>query len=297
MHLRTISALGLAGSLAWAGCATSSAEAPPASAASTPSDTSAPAGSGDDAAAASVGEFHQVHHRGGFASFIALSLDTLGPDDTRRPQVEKIQSDLTARLAPVRDAEKTFIQALADGVAAGNVDPAKVDAAIAPLAAASAGALDAITDALNQLHALLSPEERSALVDKVQSHWAVWREVNSDAAPGGREPGGRLARLTEDLALSPDQVDKISAAARAANGGSTPTFDPKEMEGHLQTFAKAFASDSFDAKSIIAARDANGRVVGQGATRMARFIEAATPILTPDQRAKLAGNLRDHLNH
>jgi hypothetical protein len=33
-----------------------------------------------------------------------------------------------------------------------------------------------------------------------------------------------------------------------------------------------------------------------GATRMERFYEAAAPILTPDQRTKLASEIREHAN-
>ena len=34
-----------------------------------------------------------------------------------------------------------------------------------------------------------------------------------------------------------------------------------------------------------------------GAAHLARFVEAATPILTPDQRASLAERLREHAAH
>ncbi len=80
-------------------------------------------------------------------------------------------------MAPAREAEKSLLLTLADGIAAGTMDKVKVDAAIATLTTAADAAHEASVDTLNQLHAILSPAERAALVDKVQAHWEVWRQA------------------------------------------------------------------------------------------------------------------------
>jgi Spy/CpxP family protein refolding chaperone len=247
----------------------------------------------DDQASAELREHHRHHHQGGITQFIAMSLDTLGADEAKRPRLERIQRELHRCMAPAGRAEKGVLRTIADGVAAGSIDAAKVDAGIEKVATAAGDAQPCSIKALNRLHKLLSAEERQALVDKVQAHYEVWRQVNHEAEFGGQEKGGRLAELAKELSLTPDQVDKISAQLKAAQAPSK--FDPAKAEAHLKAFADAFVSDSFDAKSILA--NANGHLAAHGAKRMAAFYEAVGPVLTPDQRTALAAHLREHSGH
>jgi Spy/CpxP family protein refolding chaperone len=268
------------------------AQAPSPTPGAAPNPSASPA---EDQAGSELKEHHRHHHHGGVTKFIAMSLDTLGVDDAKRPQIEKLQSDLHAQMAAARETEKSLLLTLADGIAAGTVDTAKVDAAIAKLTAAADAVQGASLDTLNKLHAILSPSERAALADKVEAHWEVWRQVNHDAEPGGREHGGRLARLTEEVSLTPDQVTKISAALQTALAGGSAKFDPQKAEAHVKAFATAFAGDPYDAKVV--SSNANGNLASRGATRMAVFYETVTPLLTPDQRTKLAAELREHGNY
>jgi Spy/CpxP family protein refolding chaperone len=121
----------------------------------------------------------------------------------------------------------------------------------------------------------------------------VWRRVNADEAPGARDRGGRLAKLAERAGLTPDQVEKISTALTQTR--ETAPLDPKEFETQVQAFGTAFAADTFDARTLAPAADASSHVARSGAGRMARFYEAAAPVLTPEQRTKVAEHLRDHL--
>ncbi|HEX3345724.1 MAG TPA: periplasmic heavy metal sensor, partial [Polyangiaceae bacterium] len=162
----------------------------------------------DEAVNENLRNYHRHHHHGGVTMFISMAIDTLGLDPAKKTQVEKIQSDLHAKMAPARDAEHDVVTTLADGIAAGKIDTAKVDAAIAKEGTASAGIHAATMDALTQLHDALSPAERAALVDKVKAHADVWRKVNVDEKASSKEKGGHLAKLTELLTLTPDQVDK-----------------------------------------------------------------------------------------
>jgi Spy/CpxP family protein refolding chaperone len=247
----------------------------------------------DDQASAELREHHRHHHHGGITQFIAMSLDTLGADEAKAPKIERIQRELHRCMAPAGKAERGVLRTIADGVAAGSIDAAKVDAGIDKLASAAADANPCSVQALNRLHKILSPEERQALVDKVQAHWEVWRQVNHEAEFGGQEKGGRLAELAKELSLTPDQVEKISAQLHAAQ--SPAKFDPAKAVEHLKAFSDAFVADTFDAKSIMA--NANGHLATHGAKRMASFYEAVSPLLTPDQRTTLAAHLREHSGH
>jgi len=226
--------------------------------------------------------------------FIAMAIDTLGVAPEKKTQIEKIQSDLRAKMAPARDAEHDVMQIIADGTAAGKIDTAKVDAALAKVATAQAGIHAATSDSLVQLHDALSPAERVALVDKVKAHFEVWQKVNAEKEAEGGEKLTHLARLTERLSLTPDEVDKITKALGAS--AASHAGDPKAAEAHINAFATAFVADKFDPKALQATQAAHAsHFLKHGVTRMAHFYEAVVPVLTPDQRTKLADHLKERL--
>jgi Spy/CpxP family protein refolding chaperone len=269
------------------GCGGSSANTPATAAATAP-------GPDDDDAMAGVLEHHRYHHHGGVTLFVAMSLDTLAVSPEQRAAVEKIRADLHARMDPARMAEQGLMATLADGLAAGNLDPAKVDADVAQVTAAAAAVHDASVDALNELHAVLTPPQRAALVDKVESHWAVWQNANArDNGPGS---GGRMATLAAELDLTPDQVNKIQADF-GERMKAVPAIDPREVSTHIHAFGDAFRGEKFDARGSSTANGANARMAGGGATHLALLVEAMSPVLTPGQRAGLAQILRAHATH
>jgi len=304
--------VGVSSILAFAPLGCASQDTPPAAAPTGMATTSdvTPTGStsvdNDDELTADLREHHR-HHNGGFAMFIAMSLDSLGSEsgptpgasDTSRQQsaaITKIQANIYAALKPAQAAEKNVLSTLADGIAAGAIEKAKVDAAILQLSAAAAGAREGITDSLNQLHTVLTPSQREALVDKVSAHLEVWEDVNSEDDSTDRNiHEGHLHRVANEIGLSPDQVDKIRATLKESMAGTMGMpFDPKEREAQFAAFGSAFVSDSFDAKTLSSGAAANTHMVTWGAKRMAHFYEAVSPFLTADQRAKLADSLRWH---
>jgi Spy/CpxP family protein refolding chaperone len=278
----------LFGALAAVGCGGASANARPPATAASASDI--------DEVAAGLTEHHRHHHHGGVTLLIALSLDTLGISPEQRPAVEKIRRDLHARMEPARAAQQRLAATLADGVAAANLDATTVDAAIAQVSAAAATVHEASTDALNQLHAVLTPPERAALVDKVEAHWSVWQKANAEETGPANPEGGRLAMLTTDLGLTQDQVDKIRAGF-GQRMKAVPRLDPQEIATHIQAFGDAFRSEKFDAKTLTGASGANAHLAGWGAAHLAHFIEAVSPVLNSDQRAEFAQRLREHSAH
>jgi Spy/CpxP family protein refolding chaperone len=250
----------------------------------------------DEETASEIVEHHRHHHRGGIVSFIAMSLDTIGGNDDQKAAIEKIQTALRVKLEPARVADQKLATVLADGIAAGSIDKAKVDAAIAKLAEASKGVHAAIADSLNELHGVLDDAERVALVDKVEAHWQVWKDANEEGAKAG-EPRdhGRIEVLTQALSLTSDQVDKIRDAIRKAPAARH--FDEDKVTAHITAFGTAFEAPTFDAKKVTGGDTINANLTSWGATSMAHFYEAILPVLTPDQRTKLAERVREHANH
>ena len=272
----------LLGTGALLGCSGSAAtSAPPA--------TVAGASAEEEDATAGLIEHHRHHHHGGVPLLIAMSLDTLGLSPEQKPAIEKIRGDLHARMEPARAAEQNLVVTLADGLAAGTLDSGKVDAAVAQLTSVAAMVHDATTDALNQLHAVLTPPQRAALVDKLEAHWSVWQKANTDE-------NDHLTQLAADLGLTPDQVEKIRAS-QVEGMKAVPRFDPQEVSAHIRAFGDAFRTPTFDARALSGGGAATAHMVGWGAAHMAHFIESASPVLTPEQRGKLAQILRQHAAH
>ena len=286
MRLTRMTGLALMAGLGLSACATQSA------AGGAPTADAQPA---DDPAATELREHHRHNHRGGVTQFVAMSLDTLGVDDAKRPQVDKLQDDLHVCMVPTGEIRKRLLLTLADGIAAGTIGTEAVDASLAQLSVAAASVHDCSADALNRLHAVLSPEERVALVDKVQAHWEVWRQVNQEDDAKDRAQGGRVAELARDVGLTQDQADRISTSLRAMHAGMSGKFDSKKAEAHVAAFATAFAGETFDAKTIVA--NANGELASHGGRQMALFYETVAPLLTPEQRTMLAEHLREHASH
>jgi Spy/CpxP family protein refolding chaperone len=99
-----------------------------------------------------------------------------------------------------------------------------------------------------------------------------------------------------DLGLTTEQVDKIRANL-AEGMKPVPRLDAQEIATHLRAFGDAFRGETFDARTLTTAGGAEAHMVGWGTAHMAHFVEAVSPVLTPEQRAEYAQSLREHANH
>ena len=237
--------------------------------------------------AAGVLELYRFHHQGGVTLFIALSLDTLGVSPEQRAAVEKIRRELHAEMESARVAEQDLVTSLADGVATSSFDATKMEAAVGRVTTAAAGAQDASGQALNELHAVLTPPQRAALVDKVEAHWAVWRRANHERA--GTENGA-------ELDLSADQEAKVRVALEG-DLKTVPRPDHRAVASRLRAFGEAFQRETFDAASLKSRDVANVDLAGWGAVHLVHLVETLSPVLTPDQRSQFAEQLREHGAH
>ncbi|MFI5299775.1 MAG: Spy/CpxP family protein refolding chaperone [Polyangiales bacterium] len=241
-------------------------------------------------------EHHRYHHHGGVMLFIAMSLDTLGVSPEQRAAVEKIRGELHAKMQPARVAEQELESVLADGVAAASFDGKKVDAALTKLMETVEASHDACDDALDELHAALTPTQRAVLVEKVEAHWALWQRANSEGIGPTHSETDSLAMLATELDLTPEQVDRIRADL-SERAKAAARFDAQEITTHLRAFGDAFRGDKFDAKALATARSAHSHLVGWGASHMTQFVTTVSPVLTADQRTKFAQRLREHSTH
>jgi Spy/CpxP family protein refolding chaperone len=180
-----------------------------------------------------------------------MSLDTLGVSPEQRAAVGKIRAELRAELESARVADWRLVATLADGLSASTFDSTKIDAAVAQVTQAVGAAHDASLETLNELHAALTPPQRAALVDKVEAHWAVWKQANADETGTVTDPSdSHLARLARELELTPEQTTEIRRDL--AHGKTAARLDEDEVAAHLRTFSDAFRAETFDAKAIVA---------------------------------------------
>ena len=246
-----------------------------------------------DQAITDLQEHHRHHQHGGITQFVELSLDTLGEDEARREQVERLQDTLHDCMDPVEAEEEKVLRVISEGVAAGAVDASKVKIGIDQLDTAATAIHPCVAGPLNELHKTLTPPERAELGHKVRAHWKVWRQANHDEDPAQRAPGSRLADLAKELTLTPEQVEKMSAALKVAFTGRT--FDAERVQKQVEAFVTAFTSNTFDATSVTT--NSTAYLSSHGITRMALFFPTIAPLLNPAQRATLAAHLREHATH
>lgn len=290
--------VGLAAALAAAGCS-SSMNGAQASAQGQPIEaTDAP---GDEARA------------GGPLARLDAKLAGLELDASRRATVDAIRADLRAARAPVKQVAAELAEAVAAGVEAGALDRAAVDRDVERLAKAAEAATPAFQAALDRLHATLDPAQRKALVASLRPKWgehfrgggergaehagehARGEHPRGEHAFGAHGARGHFGELVKDLDLRPEQTEALRAKARESFRGREQGGSRLDLRGgfaHMRAIAEAFESDRFDAKALGVGQEAPAMVRGF-AERATAFAESAAPVLTADQRAKLATKIRE----
>jgi Spy/CpxP family protein refolding chaperone len=267
------------------GCMGSSGGLPPATAGLTADDESD-----------GLFEHDRYHHHGGVTLLVAMSLDTLGVSADQHLAVEKIRGDLHTSMSRSLAAEQSLVGLLAEGVASGSMDAAKVDAAVVSVSVAANGVTEGSVNALDELHAVLTPAQRTALVDKVESHWAVWQAANAEFSGPVYPSDGHLAALAEAIGLTVEQMERIRAALQQQQRDA-PKFDPQQAAAYVRAFGEGFRAAQFDARALVGASQASAHMVGWGAAHMARFVKTVSPTLTAEQRLRFAQRLREHAGH
>jgi len=206
---------------------------------------------------------------------------------SQRPAVEKLAADTANRHAASRAAHRDLMITIAAQVQAGAIDRTALQPKIDALGAALQAAQPADRAAFEQLHALLTPDQRTAFVNAVEAHVA-----DRVAAVHDRHP---LQQWAVDLQLTDDQKAQIRAvmkqqwqqAAHDSNG--TPWAEHRQQAKQMLA---AFAQDRFVMDEVAPAKDVAGRAQRM-TSRILGIAEAALPVLTPQQRALAAQKLKD----
>lgn len=264
-------------------------------------------------------------HRGmhGPGEFFAVALESLDLSATDRATIE----NLARALQPARpdkgergpSAEDR--KALAAAIRSGSVDASKLEIGAPP--APLADAHDKLVAGLQELHDMLSDEQRAQLVHALEERAFEKADDRSEGPPPGagrhgprdgerpdgppdgqrpvgpprgdhaHGPGGRggppIDHMLGDLDVTDAQREKILAALEAAGlgrpvGGVEHGPKGDRAEGRA-ALIEAFADAKFDAKSALPAPEA---AASAGPPSPAKVLSVIVPLLDEAQRAKLA---------
>jgi Spy/CpxP family protein refolding chaperone len=207
---------------------------------------------------------------------------------SQRTQIEKLAVEADARHGAARTARQDLMLAVAAEVQSGAIDRSALKPKIDALAAALAQAQPADRASLEQLHALLSADQRTAFVDALEARVGESKDKLRSGHP--------LRQWADELKLTDDQQAQIRTALRdrfqtSGHGGANER--PWAAGGHAGAkVLAAFKQDRFVMDEVAPAKD-----IAQSAAKMSdHFLglaETVLPILTPDQRALAAAKIRE----
>ncbi len=207
---------------------------------------------------------------------------------SQRAALEQMATDAEARHAQVRTARQDLMTTLAAQIEAGAIDRAALQPKIAAITAAMQASQPADRSAFEQLHAVLTPEQRTAFVDAVQARM--------EQQKGALKDKGGIHQIAEQLQLTDDQKAQIKAAVMQkmqAEGGKEAQRDFHGAKHQGQAVMAAFKQDTFVFDQVAPAKDLSQQV-SRTTDHIVGIAEIALPILTPAQRTLAAQKLREH---
>jgi Spy/CpxP family protein refolding chaperone len=255
--------------------------------------------------------------------FMELSQVGLRPE--QKMAIDAIDKDLEKLGEATKEQKALLVSDVTEGVAAGKLNKAKIDADVKKLAQAASSTAGSVQDAMTKLHKTLDAPQRKKLIEllqaKVKEHQehalamgehgmgpkgehdgpkgehGMGPKGEHDGPKGEHHMGGHgpIEKLTEQLGLTPAQRDQLKTKLEA-----TMKAGQADMKAHMTTMQKmmktvgdAFESDKFDAKKV-GVGEHGGEMAKLMATSKIRFVEAVLSVLTPEQRAKFAEHIRQH---
>jgi Spy/CpxP family protein refolding chaperone len=222
----------------------------------------------------------------GPVKFFGEALGDVPLTASQRTALEQMATDAEARHAAMRAARQDLMTTLAAQIEAGTIDRTALQPKLAAITAAAQASQPADRAAFEQLHAVLTPDQRTAFVDAVAAR--VQQRKSEFMDKGG------LHQIAQQLQLTDDQKAQIKAAVmqkmQAAGGKGEHEWRGAKHQG--EAVMAAFKQDTFVLDQVAPAKDV-GQQVGRATDRILGIAEIALPILTPAQRTLAAQKLRE----
>jgi Spy/CpxP family protein refolding chaperone len=212
--------------------------------------------------------------------------------DDQAKSIEEMQAKLSVADPAQRTAFTDYQTHLNAGTKTGKFDEAQLKADYIAIDAVRHGEEDRDVEALNALHALLTPEQRTVVVNNARAKQA---QIDMQKAPPMPDGGvddrvkATLGRMTTDLTLDASQQKRISDLLVKDERQAASSFPARkeEQKKHADDFIAAFEQADYDAKTQTDSPDA-GASAHEQMEKEVRFLSQLVAILKPDQREKLA---------
>jgi hypothetical protein len=265
------------------------------SAAAAPSGSSVSADlSGRDALAPRARRGRPGRH-GGLLGLLFRAGHEAGLSDAQKSAVADIQDKLQDE-EPKLTAIGDFQTDLVAGIRAGALDKMKLEGDYALVDNGIAARQAREGEALDALYAALDRPARTALVTTVRARLGAMFRPRPDLVDGGLTDAGepawlsrRVSRVKAELTLDDAQTAKAATLLSKIGISPAATEALKDLvHKHAEEVITAFAADSFDAKKLDLT-PAGGKAPPLAALRRETdFMGQLLPLLTPEQREKLA---------
>jgi Spy/CpxP family protein refolding chaperone len=252
------------------------------------------------------GHHEGAHHGGGRGIHHLVEGVNLRPE--QREAVMRLQREAMNDHEAIENLTKPYRVELAREVRGGAFDRALLDKLIAATAGDIAALPPAHAHLLAKLHSILDPAQRAQVADKLAKGPPM---MGMGMGPGGdhdhkgpgRRHGGkheggpgahRMEKFTEDLDLTPSQRDALMKAMHdlkdAKKGDEDHAAMRAEMEARHKALAERFRKDTF---AVTEADKVPPAMATRPLSHLGEFAITATPILTVNQRQKLATHIEE----
>ena len=227
-----------------------------------------------------AGKHRRAHMMGPASMFFRAAGHLADLDAGQKTKLEELEGGFKKGPPPAETA--VYHTELSAQIKAGKIDKAKLE----PLQAAAEKVMiarhDKEVEALNALHALLKPGQRTALVAAIK---AKKHGHHEGGAMHGKSKD-RLTHLTKDLKLDDAQQKQVEAILPKDD----PKADGEEWKKRSEAMLTAFEKDDFDAKKQDMFTKMGESMKGKGPMDPG-FLDKLLPILKPEQRDALAVKL------
>lgn len=243
-----------------------------------------------------AGRPHHGSHGPDFLLLAALH-EEIGLTEAQRTTLRDLVEQRRSKALSHRP-DQARISQLAAAVRAGKVDPSPLPAAPVDADATIAERNAASAKSIATLHATLTKEQRTALVDRVTAKRG--EGPGKDRGDGQRPPpgagvggdhGGPLGGLLEGIELTEAQKGALKASfeARKPSDADREAMKAKHeaVKAEMDAKLRSFVSDTFDATAFVAP-PAGAPKIGPRPDHRAQELAAVVSVLDAAQREKLA---------
>jgi len=242
------------------------------------------------------GLFGRGGGEGGGMRLVRAALKKLDLTDAQRTQLQQLATAVKARHANTRARMKELALTVAGNIEDGRINRVALQTRLDALVAARQAVRPADRAAIEKLHAILTPAQRTQLVELIKQKLAK-RAAKHGGWQGHAGKLGRLGKLAGDLQLTDQQKAQLRQAfvARHAKLAGQRGKGMAEAQARMTRLLDAFKGERFSMAQAAPPVDLKARTK-QLSDRVLGGLEVMLPVLTPAQRATLAGKVRTAAN-